>query len=331
MEKRRLGSTGYHVSMIGFGGWAIGGAWGDVPEEDALAALRTALDEGVTFLDTADVYGDGRSERLIARVLNELPPKERARITVATKVGRRLDPHVPEGYVYENLAGFVDRSRDELRVDTLDLVQLHCPPTEVYRRDDAFEAMERMVREGRVRHVGVSVETVEEALLAVERPVVETVQIIFNPFRLRPAEEVFPAARAHDVGIVVRVPLASGLLTGKFDEDATFAASDHRHFNRHGDAFDVGETFSGVDFDTGVAAARELGQVVPEGATLAQVTLRWILMNPDVSTVIPGAKRPAQARENARAAELPPLNRDAMETVRRVYDERIRPQVHHRW
>lgn len=331
MEKRRLGSTGYHVSVIGFGGWAIGGAWGDVPEEDALAALRTALDEGVTFLDTADVYGDGRSERLIARVLNDLSPKERARITVATKVGRRLDPHVPEGYVYENLAGFVDRSRENLGVGALDLVQLHCPPTEAYRRDGAFEAMERMVREGRVRHVGVSVETVEEALLAVERPVVETVQIIFNPFRLRPAEEVFPAARAHDVGIIVRVPLASGLLSGKFDEDATFSDSDHRHFNRHGDAFDVGETFSGVDFETGVAAARELGQIVPEGATLAQVTLRWILMNTDVSTVIPGAKRPAQARENARAAELPPLNRDAMETVRRVYDDSIRPQVHHRW
>lgn len=331
MEKRRLGSTGYHVSAIGFGGWAIGGAWGDVPEEDALAALRTALDEGVTFLDTADVYGDGRSERLIARVLNELPPEARARITVATKAGRRLDPHVPEGYVYDNLSAFVDRSRANLDAGALDLVQLHCPPTEVYRRDDAFDAMEAMVREGRVRHVGVSVETVEEALLAIERPVVETVQIIYNPFRLKPAEEVFPAARAHDVGIIVRVPLASGLLTGKFDEDATFAGDDHRAFNRHGEAFDVGETFAGVDFETGVAAARELGAIVPEGATLAQATLRWILMNPDVSTVIPGAKRPAQARENARAAELPPLNRDAMETVRRVYDERIRPQVHHRW
>lgn len=331
MESRTLGSTGYEVSAIGFGGWAIGGAWGDVPEDDAIAALRTAIEEGVTFLDTADVYGDGRSERLIARVLGELDPADRAGITVATKVGRRLDPHVAEGYVYDDLVGFVDRSRTNLGVEALDLVQLHCPPTEVYRRDDAFEAMARMVREGRVRHVGVSVETVEEAMLALERDVVETIQIIYNPFRLKPAEKVFPAARRRDVGIIVRVPLASGLLSGKFSEDATFAADDHRAFNRHGEAFDVGETFSGVDFETGVEAARALQAVTPEGATLAQATLRWILMEPAVSTVIPGAKRPGQARENARAAALPPPGDAFMETVRRVYDERIRPQVHHRW
>lgn len=319
------------VSEIGFGAWAIGGSWGEVDEEQALAALHAALDEGVTFLDTADVYGDGRSERLVARALSERSAEERARVVVATKAGRRLDPHVADGYVYDRLAPFVDRSRENLATDRLDLLQLHCPPTEAYRRDAMFDALERLAEEGRIRFGGVSVETEEEALLALERPVVRSIQIIFNPFRQKPAERVFPRAQERGVGIVVRVPLASGLLTGKFDENATFEADDHRAFNRHGEAFDVGETFAGVDFATGVAAARELRDIVPAGATLAQTTLRWILMEPAVSTVIPGAKRPDQARENAAAAELPPLPPEAMERVRRVYDQRIREQVHHRW
>ena len=331
MNTRRLGSTGYDVSEIGFGGWAIGGSWGEVPEADALAAVRTAIEEGVTFFDTADVYGDGRSERRIATVLDELSPADRERIVVATKAGRRLDPHVADGYVYENLSRFVDRSRVELGQNTLDLVQLHCPPPEVYRRDEAFDAMERLVREGRVRAFGVSVETVDEASAALERDVVRTIQIIYNPFRQKPAETVFPKALEKDVGIIVRVPLASGLLTGKFDEDAAFDPDDHRAFNRRGEAFDIGETFAGVDFETGVAAARELRSIVPPDATLAQATLRWILMEPAVSTVIPGAKRPEQVRENARAAGLPALDDAAMAKVREVYDDRIRPQVHHRW
>ena len=320
-----------HVSEIGFGAWAIGGSWGHVDEDQALAALHTALDEGVTFLDTADVYGDGRSERLIARVLRDRTAAERERVVVATKAGRRLDPHVADGYVHERLAPFADRSRENLGTETLDLLQLHCPPTNAYRRDAMFDALERMAAEGRIRFGGVSVETEEEALLALERPVVRTIQIIYNPFRQKPAERVFPLARERGVGIVVRVPLASGMLTGKFDEDATFEEDDHRAFNRHGEAFDVGETFSGVDFRTGVQAARELRPIVPEGATLAQATLRWILMEPAVSTVIPGAKRPDQARDNARASDLPPLSADAMDLVKRVYDERIREQVHPRW
>jgi aryl-alcohol dehydrogenase-like predicted oxidoreductase len=331
MNQRALGSTGLHASEIGFGGWAIGGSWGHVAEDQALAALHAALDEGVTFLDTADVYGDGRSERRIARALADRTPQERARIVVATKAGRRLDPHVAEGYVHERLAPFVDRSRENLGVETLDLLQLHCPPTEAYRRDAMYDALERLADEGRIRFGGVSVETEEEALLALERPVVRSIQIIYNPFRRKPAERVFPLAREQGVGIVVRVPLASGLLTGKFDEGATFEPDDHRAFNRHGEAFDVGETFAGVDFATGVEAARELKRIVPEGATLAQATLRWILMEPAVSTVIPGAKRPDQARENARAAALPALSEEAMAHVRRVYDRRIREQVHPRW
>ncbi len=331
MNPRPLGSTGLTVSEIGFGAWAIGGSWGHVEETQATSALHAALDAGVTFLDTADVYGDGRSERLIAGVLAERTPAERERIVVATKAGRRLDPHTADGYVHEKLAAFVDRSRANLKADTLDLLQLHCPPTDAYRRDAMYDALERLAAEGRIRYGGVSVETEEEALLALERPVVRTIQIIYNPFRQKPAERVFPLARERGVGIIVRVPLASGLLTGKFSEDATFEADDHRAFNRHGEAFDVGETFAGVDFASGVAAARELQAIVPQGASLAQATLRWILMDPAVSTVIPGAKRPDQARENAAASELAPLSEEAMALVRRVYDQRIREQVHARW
>jgi aryl-alcohol dehydrogenase-like predicted oxidoreductase len=320
-----------NVSDIGFGAWAIGGAWGHVDEDDAIAALHAAIDEGVTFIDTADVYGDGRSERLIARTLSERDPEERTRIHVATKAGRRLDPHTADGYTYANLASFVDRSRENLGMDTLDLVQLHCPPTDVYRHDTAFDAMTRMVDEGRVRSVGVSVETVEEALLALEHPIVRTIQIIYNPFRQKPAEQALPAAARRGVGVIVRVPLASGLLTGKFDRHATFDEDDHRNFNRHGEAFDVGETFAGVDFESGLDAAEELKRIVPEGATLAQMTLRWILMHPAVSTVIPGAKNEAQARANAQSSDLPPLGPDALAQVEATYDRWIRAQVHERW
>ena len=331
MNTRILGKTGIEISEIGFGAWAIGGSWGEVSDEDALAALRVALDAGVTFFDTADGYGDGRSERLIARALGELPAAERERITVATKAGRRLDPHVAEGYTYRNLARFAARSRENLEVETLDLLQLHCPPTEVYRADTAFDALERLVSEGAVRHYGVSVETVEEANLALEHEGLATVQIIYNMFRHKPAEAFFPNAREKNVGVIVRVPLASGLLTGKFSRDASFAEDDHRNFNRHGEAFDVGETFAGVDFATGVEAAHELEEVVPEGATLAQTALRWILMDPAVSTVIPGAKRPDQVRDNTAASDLPSLSPSAMQRVREVYDARIRGKVHGRW
>ena len=328
MNYRTLGKTDYTVSEVGFGAWAIGGSWGEVKEDDALQALREAISQGVTFLDTADVYGDGRSEKLIAQVLEDY---QGDRIFVATKAGRRLDPHVTSGYNYANLEKFVKRSLENLQTDTLDLVQLHCPPTDVYRRDTAFEALERLKSEGALRHYGVSVETVEEANLAIEHEGVATVQIIYNMFRFKPALEFFDAAKKNNVGIISRVPLASGLLSGKMSKDRDFAEDDHRNFNRDGEAFDIGETFSGVDFETGVDAANELKEIVPEGHTLAQTALRWILIHPAVSTVIPGAKNPKQARENAAASDLEPLPPSAMQQVRDLYDEKIREQVHHRW
>ncbi|CAN5725144.1 aldo/keto reductase [soil metagenome] len=328
MNKRTLGKTGYKVSEVGFGAWAIGGSWGDVSDDDALAALREALAQGVTFIDTADVYGDGRSEKLIAQVLKDFRGE---RVYVATKAGRRIDPHVASGYVYENLAKFVARSLKNLAVGTLDLVQLHCPPTDVYRRDAAFEALERLKTEGRIAHYGVSVETVEEANLAVQHPGVATVQIIYNMFRFKPALEFFDTAVANNVGVIARVPLASGLLSGKMSKDSTFPADDHRNFNRHGEEFDVGETFSGVDFETGVAAADDLKTIVPEGHTLAQTALRWILMHAAVSAVIPGAKNPQQASSNAAASDLAMLPPSTMQKVRAVYNEKIRAQVHDRW
>jgi aryl-alcohol dehydrogenase-like predicted oxidoreductase len=328
MHTRRLGKTGLEVGEVGLGTWALGGSWGDVPEADALATLRTALDAGVTFLDTADVYGDGRSERLIRSLFAE---RQRGDVVVATKAGRRLDPHVSSGYDYEHLARFVARSLDNLGVESLDLLQLHCPPTDVYRTDTAFDALERMKSEGLLRHYGVSVETVEEAELALEHAGVETIQIIYNMFRFKPADAFFAHARARDVGIIVRVPLASGLLSGAMTRDRAFEADDHRAFNRHGEAFDVGETFSGVDFEAGLLAAAELQALVPEGSTLAQLALRWILMHPAVSVVIPGARRPRQARDNAAASDLPALAPRTMQRVREVYDARIRTQVHERW
>lgn len=328
MKTRVLGKTGYDVAEIGFGAWAIGGSWGDVAEDDAVAAVHAALDAGVTFIDTADVYGDGRSEKIIAKVLSERSADD---VVVATKAGRRLDPHVAAGYTIENIEGFIDRSRANLRTDTLDLVQLHCPPTEVFYRPELFEGLDGLVAAGKIRHYGVSVEKVEEALKATEYPGVATVQIIFNAFRLRPATRFFAVAAERDVGVIARVPLASGLLTGKMSAESTFAPDDHRSFNRHGEAFDVGETFSGVPYDVGLEAVDRLRALVPENATMAQWALRWILMHPEVSVVIPGAKNPNQATSNAAAADLPAPSDEDMEEVEQVYADLIAPHVHQRW
>ena len=316
------------VSEISLGTWAFGGDWGTVGEDDAYAALNRAIDLGVNFLDTADVYGDGRSEELIGRLLEDRPGDE---ILVATKAGRRLDPHTSEGYNYENLSAFVERSLENLGVEALDLLQLHCPPTETYRQDSTFEALDRLQEEGKVRNYGVSVEKVEEARMALSYPNVKTVQIIFNIFRQKPADEFFPLAEERNVGVLARVPLASGLLSGKMTADRAFTEDDHRNFNREGRAFDRGETFSGVDFETGLRAAEELKQLVPEGHTLAQFALRWILMHPAVSCAIPGGKNPRQVEENVAAAEMSPLSEEIMERAREIYDGHVREEVHHQW
>jgi aryl-alcohol dehydrogenase-like predicted oxidoreductase len=326
MTKRRLGKTGYEVSEIGFGAWGIGGDWGGVDDSESLAAMHAAVDAGVTFVDTADVYGDGRSERLVGQLLRERSEA----LVVATKFGRRV-PLDLANYTYENFRGWIERSRENLGVETIDLVQLHSLPWETYYTPSVFEACDRLVEEGLVRAYGVSVERVEEALKAIEFPGVATVQIIFNIFRQRPAELFFGRAVERDVGVIARVPLASGLLTGKFTRESQFASDDHRAFNRHGESFDVGETFSGVDFETGLDAVEELRPLVPEGATLAQLALRWILDFDAVSTTIPGAKTPEQARANAAAAELPPLSRAAHEVIAELYRREIAPQVAHRW
>jgi aryl-alcohol dehydrogenase-like predicted oxidoreductase len=326
MEERVLGRTARPVSVIGLGAWQLGADWGEVSEDDALAVLHAALDSGVTFVDTADVYGDGRSERLVGRVLAERGDG----LFVATKMGRR-EEQLPRNYSRENFRAWNDRSRENLGVDTLDLVQLHCPPTAVYSDDATFEALDELVEEGRVRNYGVSVETVEEALRAIARPNVASVQIILNAFRLKPLERVLPAARDAGVGIIARVPLASGLLSGKYDETTTFAADDHRNYNRSGAAFDVGETFSGVPYEAGLDAVRELRGVVPADLAMAQFALRWIVDQPGVSTVIPGARNPEQARRNAAAAELPALTEEQQAAVREVYDRHIRAHVHDRW
>ncbi len=328
MEFNRLGSTGFDTSRIGFGAWAIGADWGNVTEDDAMAALHTALDEEITFFDTADVYGDGRSERLIARLRAERPSDG---FTVATKAGRRLDPHVASGYTPENIEAFIDRSLTNLNVDSLELVQLHCPPTDVYYNPDLFEALDDMAHRGKIQHYGVSVERVEEALKAIEYPGVETVQIIFNMLRHRPAELFFEEAALHDIGVIVRVPLASGLLTGKMSRETTFSDDDHRKYNRKGEAFDVGETFAGIDFETGLEAVEEIRALVPEGATMAQLALRWILMFDAVSTVIPGGKNPQQVIDNARAADISDLSDETMAAVADIYDRYARPSVHQRW
>jgi aryl-alcohol dehydrogenase-like predicted oxidoreductase len=328
MNYRKLGRTGWQVSEISFGAWGIGGEWGTTDDAESLAALRAALDMGVNFVDTADVYGDGRSERLVAQVLRERPGE---RVYVATKAGRRLSPHVAEGYNRENLTAFVERSLRNLAVETLDLLQLHCPPTDVYYWPEVFGVLDDLVTAGKLRYYGVSVEKVEEALKAIEYPNVQTVQIIFNMFRHRPSELFFPQAQARRVGVLARVPLASGLLTGKMQADTAFEENDHRQYNRFGQAFDVGETFSGVPYVVGLEAVEELRPLVPKGATMAQMALRWILMFDAVSCAIPGAKHPEQATDNAAASDLPPLSDETMAAVRDIYDTLIHPYVHQRW
>ncbi|GAA1061916.1 aldo/keto reductase [Agromyces bracchium] len=329
MQTRTLGRTGRTVSVIGLGTWQLGADWGEVDEADALAVLDASHEAGVTVFDTADVYGDGRSETLIGRWLAANPG---AGVTVATKMGRRM-PQEHENYVLDHFRAWTDRSRRNLGVETLDLVQLHCPPTSVYSDDAVYDALDTLVAEGAIAAYGVSVEKVDEALAAIARPNVATVQIILNAFRLKPVEEVLPVARQYGVGIIARVPLASGLLSGRYTLDTEFAANDHRSYNRHGESFDVGETFSGVDYATGVRAASEFSALAREAApdaTPAQVALAWVARQDGVSTVIPGARNPEQARANAAAGSLElPDSFDA--AVRDLYDRDIRASVHHRW
>ena len=327
MQYRELGRTGWKVSTISFGAWAIGSAWGTVDDSESLAALRRAVDLGVNFFDTADVYGDGHSEQLLARLKRE----QRAAIHIATKAGRRLDPHVAGGYNRENLTAFVERSLKNLEMDALDLVQLHCPPTEVYYMPEVFGILDDLVKAGKLRYYGVSVEKVEEALKAIEYPGVQSVQIIYNIFRQRPAELFFAQAKRCRVGILARLPLSSGMLAGKMTRASQFSSEDHRAYNRNGESFDRGETFSGVDFELGLETVQELSPLVPEGWTMAEFALRWILMSDAVTCAIPGAKRPTQVEENCRAADLPAISDATLTRVSEIYDRRIREQVHHYW
>lgn len=327
MQYRPLGRTGWNVSTVSFGAWAIGGAWGTVDDKESLAALERAIDLGVNFIDTADVYGDGRSERLVADVLR----RRREPIYVATKAGRRLPQQTVAGYSRENLTAFVERSLMNLATDAIDLLQLHCPPTDVYYTPEVFGILEDLVAAGKLRYYGVSVETPEQAIKAMDYPNVQSVQIIYNMFRHRPAEIFLAEAKRREVGVLARVPLASGMLTGRMRPDTKFESTDHRQFNRHGEIFDVGETFSGVDYNTGLQAVVELKAVCPAGWSLTQFALRWILMNEGVTCAIPGMKRPTQAEDNCAAADLPPISEAAMATVRQIYDRLIRAQVHYRW
>jgi aryl-alcohol dehydrogenase-like predicted oxidoreductase len=327
MEYRELGRTGWQVSAISFGAWAIGGTWGAVDDRESMSALHRALDLGVNFFDTADVYGDGRSERLLARLRRE----RREEFNIATKAGRRLNPHVAGGYTRQNLTAFVERSLKNLRAEAIDLLQLHCPPTEVYYMPEVFGALDDLVTAGKLRYYGVSVEKVEEALKAIEYPNVQTVQIIFNIFRQRPADLFFREAQRRRVGILARVPLSSGLLTDKFTPASTFELDDHRAFNRSGEAFDRGETFSGLDYEVGLQAVEALRPLAPPNWTMTQMALRWILMFPAVTCAIPGAKRPAQVEENLKAASLPPLSKAAMAGILAVYNQHARPHVHQYW
>lgn len=330
MQRRNLGRTGFALSEIAFGAWAIGGTWGEVDDAESMRALHRAVDVGMNFIDTADVYGDGRSERLVARLRKE----RRETLYVTTKAGRRLPQQTADGYSTANLRAWVERSLKNLETETIDLLQLHCPPPEVYRRPEVFGALDVLVKEGKLRFYGVSVESVDEALASLAYPNVQSIQIIFNMFRLKPAETLFARAAEAGVGIIARVPLASGLLTGKMSPHTEFGKDDHRRFNRNGEAFDVGETFSGVPFEEGLRAVEELRPLVAEagsGATMAQVALRWILMFREVTCAIPGAKSPKQAEDNAGAAALPPLSDAAMARVRAVYDRYFRATVHGRW
>ncbi|TDX88282.1 aryl-alcohol dehydrogenase-like predicted oxidoreductase [Neorhizobium sp. R1-B] len=328
MRNHSFGRTAFNVSEIGFGAWQIGGSWGDVREADGRAALEAALDAGVTFIDTADVYGDGRSEKIIA---NALKSRGGARPMVATKAGRRLSPHVADGYTKANLESFIDRSLKNLEVDCLDLVQLHCPPTEVLYRPEVFGALDDLRHAGKIKNYGVSVEKVEEALKAIEYPDVVSIQIIYNIFRQRPADLFFKEAKRKNVAVIVRVPLASGLLSGKISRETAFAKDDHRNFNRHGEAFDVGETFAGVPFEVGLEAVEGVRKLVPAGASMAAFALKWILMNEAVTVVIPGARNAAQAKANAAAAELAAISDDVMTAAREIYARLVAPHVHQRW
>lgn len=327
MQYRDFGRTGWKVSEISFGAWAIGGSWGNVDDSESLAAMHKCLDLGINLFDTADVYGDGRSERLLAQLRRERSEP----FYVITKAGRRLSPHTADGYNRENLTAFIERSLKNLNVEALDLVQLHCPPTEVYYRPEVFGVLDDLMTAGKIRHYGVSVEKVEEALKAIEYPNVQSIQIIFNLFRLRPSELFFPEAMRRKVAIIARVPLASGLLAGKITRETSFSDDDHRKFNRHGESFDMGETFSGVDLDAALDAVEELKALVRPGETLAGFALRWLLMFDALTCAIPGGKRPSQVEENARAADLPALTADQMAAVRDIYERRIKPLVHHRW
>jgi aryl-alcohol dehydrogenase-like predicted oxidoreductase len=327
MQYRELGRTGYRVSTVSFGAWAIGSAWGAVDDRESLAALHRAVDLGVNFFDTADVYGDGHSEQL----LTQLKRERKEEIIIATKAGRRLNPHVAEGYTAANLTAFVERSLQNLETEALDLLQLHCPPTDVYYRPEVFAALDKLVEQGKLRHYGVSVERVEEALKAIEYPNVQSVQIIFNIFRQRPADLFFAEAQRRRVGILARLPLSSGMLTGKLTRVSTFAADDHRAFNRQGEAFDRGETFSGIDYEMQLQVVEELKSLVPAGVTLAQFALRWIQMFEAVTCSIPGARRPLQVEENCAAADLPALDEATLRVVQQLYEGRIKPLAHHYW
>lgn len=327
MEYRTLGRTGWNISAISFGTWAIGSAWGTVNDKDSLSALHRALDLGVNFFDTADVYGDGRSERLLAQLRQERKEK----FIIATKAGRRLNPHTTGGYNKKNLTAFIERSLRNLNTDTIDLVQLHCPPTEVYYMPEVFGILDDLVQIGKLRFYGVSVEKVEEALKAIEYPNVQAVQIIYNIFRQRPADLFFIEARKRNVGILARVPLSSGMLTGKMTRQSTFEKDDHRLFNRRGEAFDRGETFSGVDYDFALEVVEQLRPLVPDGMTMTQFALKWILMNPAVTCAIPGAKNSKQAEENSKSVDMHPLPNSVMKKIKEIYDGCVRPLVHHYW
>ena len=327
MQYRELGRTGWKVSAISFGAWAIGGTWGTVSDDESFAALNHALDNGVNFFDTADAYGDGRSERLLAKLRRE----RKEHFYIATKAGRRLEPHVTEGYNRENITAFVERSLKNLETEALDLLQLHCPPTEVYYIPEVFGILDDLKQAGKLQHYGVSVEKVEEALKAIEYPNVQTVQIIFNIFRQRPKDLFFAEAQRRKVGILARVPLSSGMLTGKFTKDSRFEKDDHRAFNRKGEEFDRGETFSGFDYDTGLEVVDELRPLVPSDMSMTQMALRWILMSPAVTCAIPGGKKVTQVDENVKAADLPALPDETMSTIETIYNQKIKPHVHHYW
>ncbi|MEE9306811.1 MAG: aldo/keto reductase [Spirochaetia bacterium] len=327
MKYRDLGKTGMKISEVSFGAWAIGADWGTVEDKDSLAALHKAVDLGINFIDTADVYGMGHSEQLVAQLRKERSEQ----LYVATKAGRKLDPHVAEKYTPQNIRSFIQESLKNLKVDALDLLQLHCPPREVYYTPELFDALDGMVKEGLIKNYGVSVEKVEEALKAIEFPGVKTVQIIFNMFRQRPAELFFREAKARKIGVIVRVPLASGLLTGKMTRDTSFEKDDHRNYNREGAAFDRGETFAGVNYEKGLQAVDELKRILPKDFTMAQFALKWILMHDAVSCTIPGAKRPSQVEDNCRASDLPDLSKQVLDGVREIYEKYVKADVHYRW